>query len=191
MQIQTVNESKQDIWDQQFLEKNKEPVLRFIKVFGEGSYLGLSLFFLILTAILVIIQVYIKNDVIAAIAFMLGFRTLIFCFKHFPKSFIDVLFKNIRDDFAKVSDKEKLRNLLKFFNQIYKLCLKYHNSLFIKHELISVSGTLSVLFGMMLILRKIQFSFVLYFGFLFATIYFCKITYGITVEEQQSDKDQE
>lgn len=167
-------------WEQLFLEKNRVYVAKFLCTFHVNSFKGIALFLAILTVHLVLSIHFLHNEFFTSILYLIAFHGLHFIFTLFPSNLKSLLFyqneKGIIDDMNPIAMDDFLthvHHLTNFLRDIY-------NSLFIKYSLLYISGSLSVIFGILLLIRRLPLCVFLHMTVVAMTAINCFISYKYT-----------
>ena len=135
--------------------------------------------------ILLIINKLVTNEIVATIIFLASYRILIFTLQHSPERIRKYLFSNFSEQNLCSIDKEQLFKLLSLFHVIFKFSQNSYNSVFVKHELLGISASFTLLFGFFLVFRAVQFPILFFATSLIISIACCLTTYGLDIQESE------
>ena len=190
MQEIVVKPEKKLSWEEVFLEKNKEPIVGFIKIFSKDSYPGMFLFHVIEALILFVLNKFVKNEILATILFLTTYRVSIFIFQNLPSKVQQYILSDFSEEKLAALNKEQLFKFLSKIHVIIKFLQDTYNSIFVKHDILYLSAGLSFMFGFFIVFRAVQFP-ILFFTFSLFICLSCAITvFGIDKTNTEPQEDQ-
>ena len=190
MQEVFVKTEKKLTWEELFLEKNKEPLISFIKLFSKESYPGMFLFYVIEAVILLFLNKFVRNEILATILFLATYRITIFIFTNLPTQVQKYILSDFSEEKLEALNKEQLFKFLAKIHVFIKFIQDCYNSIFVKHDILYLSAGLSLLFGFFIIFRAVQFP-ILFFTFTLFICLSCAIAvFGIEKPNTEPQEDE-
>lgn len=162
--------SKKNTWETEFINKNKQVILQFYRIFRPNSRFGIVLIFIFSNIIAFILSKYRHGNILASFFYLFFIFYLILLFYNLPDKLFKQLFPPIEDDALDKVSESVLFYQIQLFRSIFNVFYNLKNTLFMRFDILTISGLLMTIFGILLFLGNLPFYLIFHVTFLFLII---------------------
>ena len=167
-------------WDEEFLTNNKESIYKFLNIFNMNSYFGLSFIIFILHLILFFFSYFFQRSILTTILYIFVLLLFMFLLINLPDSIYSFFFINVPITSLDKLNNEQVSKLLNYLRNILVILRDFQQSLFINHDIMTISGVLTLISGFILIFKNFPFYLIIHFVIIiiiFFCCYICKLIF--------------
>lgn len=148
-------------WEDLFIEKNKKQLCQYINAFHPKSFRGILFLGMIQLIVLILFPCLFKTGISTTILYI-GTIFLTFVFiVNLPNVIIQKLFYQKGEEVFEEVDYVKLKGLVELLHSWKKISNDYYQSIFVKFDLLTISGVATIVFGLIILIRAVPLYIVL------------------------------
>lgn len=162
--------TEKNIWEIEFINKNRRTILQFYRFFRPKSRLGILLIFIFSNIIAWILFKFQHGNLLSSLFYISFIFYLIVIFINLPDRLFQKFFPPIEEDALEKVSKSVLFYQIQLFRSIFNVFYNLKNTLFMRCDILTISGLLTTIFGILLFLGKLPFYLIFHVSFLFLII---------------------
>lgn len=157
-------------WETEFIQKNRPAILKFYRIFHPNSRFGIILIIFFSNLIAWIFSKLLPNNFVASFFYISFIYILIVIIYNLPNKFLELLFPSLDENSLNKVSKSVFFYQIQLFRSIFNVFYNLKKTVFVRGDILTISGLFTFLFGTILFLKNFHFFLIFHVTFLFLLI---------------------
>ncbi|OHT15282.1 hypothetical protein TRFO_14180 [Tritrichomonas foetus] len=175
-----------DSWECEFIDKNRRTITKFLRLFHPRSRLGLFLILALLHAISFGFSKISLNNILSSFLYISFLFISCVIIYNLPGPLFNIFFPPIDENILDKVSRKVLISQIRFFRLIFSILSNLRQSLFVRCDMLTISGSLTLIFGVLLYLKSFTLCFLLHICFVIILLSLARM--GRQLCNSQADK---